>query len=276
MTKLLKWAAVCLLANVAVTTAFAADTCFTRHKIRNDNNNLIMLDGLGKGNIKLMVSGMVGKDVDEQASGNVRFDQCGVLTDAVFDYKKNERNVLLKMINHTARTTGGWLTHYELAVIVNRDGHQSMATHKEGEITFAADKNGLITSASDSFILNGQKGFTTTVYHFDQQRRLVKSVARGSDALANDQYVYHYDKKGLLESTSTSKGTTIYHYDGAGREVGSDARSASSVSEKKKTEQCRRFDTAGNCVLSYGHETEIFPSAVIERHTSTAMQFDYW
>ncbi|TKI06335.1 hypothetical protein [Martelella alba] len=266
----------CMLASLTATGAFAADACFARHRLRNDNNNLIMLDGLGKGNIKLMVSGMVGKDVDEQASGNVRFDRCGVLADALFDYRKNERNVSLRMVNHTARTAHGWMTDYELAVIVDRDGHPELATHKQGQILFSTDKLGQITSASDAFVLDGDKGFTTTIYYYDKQRRLVKSVARGSDVLANDQYLYHYDDKGRLHNIVNAKGVTTFHYDGLNRETGSERVSTTSVSQTSKSEQCRRFDDAGNCTLSYARETEIFPTAIIHRNTSTAMQYNYW
>ncbi|XBS70779.1 hypothetical protein ABK905_06585 [Acerihabitans sp. KWT182] len=259
-----------------LTSAVAAESCADKHRRVNDNNNLIMLDGNARGNIKMMVSGMVGKDVDEQASGNIRFSRCGVLSDALFDYHKSEGHVILRMVNHTVKAQSGWESAYEIAVIIDKEGTQTLATHKQGKITFATDKSGLITSSTDSFTINDQKGFTTTVYSYDKQHRLVKSVARGSDALANDQYVYNYDKKGLLSTTASSKGSTTYHYDDKERELGSNEVSTTSISQISKIEDCQRFDTVGNCVLSYGRETEIFPLYVIKRHRSTAMQYQYW
>ncbi len=271
-----KWAAVLLLGSLMLTSAAAAENCADRYRRVNDNNNLIMLDGNARGNIKMMVSGMVGKDVNEQATGNIRFDQCGVLSDALFDYHKSEGQVILKMVNHTVKVAGGWESSYEIAVIVNKEGTQTLVTHKLGKINFATDKTGVITTSTDAFTINDQKGFTTTVYAYDKRRRLLKSVARGSDALANDQYVYNYDKKGLLHTTASSKGSTTYRYDDAGRELGSNSVSTTSISQISKIEECQRFDEVGNCVLSYGRETEIFPLYVIKRHRSTAMQYQYW
>jgi len=276
MTLFQKWAAVFLLGSLMLTSAVAADNCADKHRRVNDNNNLIMLDGNARGNIKMMVSGMVGKDVDEQASGNIRFDQCGVLSDALFDYHKSEGQIILRMVNHTVKATGGWESTYEIAVAVDKEGTQTLATHKLGKINFSTDKTGLITSSTDSFTINDQKGFTTTVYTYDKRHRLVKSVARGSDALANDQYVYNYDPKGLLSTTASSKGSTTYRYDATGRELSSNEVSTTSISQISKIEECQRFDDVGNCVLSYGRETEIFPLYVIKRHRSTAMQYQYW
>lgn len=271
-----KWAAVFLLGSLLSTSAVAAVSCADKHRRVNDNNNLIMLDGNARGNIKMMVSGMVGKDVNEQASGNIRFDRCGVLSDALFDYRKSEGSVILRMINHTVKAPGGWESDYEITVILDKEGTQTLATHKLGKINFSTDKTGLITTSTDAFTINDQKGFTTTVYSYDKRRRLVKSVSRGSDALANDQYVYNYDKKGLLATTASSKGSTTYRYDDAGRELGSNSVSTTSISQISKIEECQRFDAVGNCVLSYGRETEIFPLYVIKRHRSTAMQYQYW
>lgn len=276
MTIFQKWVAVLLFGWLMATTAVAADKCASRQKIINDNNTLIMLDGTGRGNIKLMVSGMVGKDVDEQASGNVRFDRCGVMTDAIFDYHKAENHVTLKMINHTVKAAGGWDSSYEIMVVGDKDGVQTVINHKLGKVSFITDNNGMITSSSEAFTMNDQKGFTTTVYSYDKRHRLIKSVARGSDALTNDQIVYHYDSKGRLHTTASSRGATTYHYDAADRELSSTTVSTTSVSQINKVENCQRFDDVGNCLLSYSHETEIFPTAVINRHISTAMQYQYW
>ncbi|WP_413734979.1 hypothetical protein ACL2XP_20455 [Sodalis sp. RH21] len=270
------------LAVLILLTGFAAHaesgekTCPAAGKRINDSNNLIMLSGTAKGNIRMVVGGMVGKDLDEQARSSIRFDVCGVLDEEAYDYHKTENGLTLNMSNHIVRADGGWDSVYDIAIIVNRNGQQRLVNHKQGKTRFFLGKNGVITSATDAFTIDGEPGFTTTIYSYDKQLRLVQGTARGSDPLSNDLVDYAYDKNGFFSSSTSSNGKTTYQYDAQGREKGSYSISRTAISQNSKREECQRNDAVGNCILSYGRETEILPKAIIHRHRSTATQYQYW
>jgi len=278
MRKSLYAAAVLALLAGLTGIAVAGETaCPAAGEIINNSNNLIMLSGTAKGKIQLVVGGMVGKDLDEQARSSIRFDRCGALLEEAYDYHKAEGNVALNMSNHIRRTQdGGWDALYDIAIFARRDGTTRLVNRKRGEVHFFVGKHGVITSSSDVFTIDDQPGFTTAIYDYDRRLRLVRSTARGADALSNDRSVYRYDNKGLISELISSNGKTRYQYDAQGNEKGSYSFSRTSVSEISKKEECQRNDDLGNCILSYGREMEILPRGIIYRHRSTATQYQYW
>lgn len=265
-----------LLAGFTANAAAAEKKCPSAKQNINDSNNLIMLSGTAKGNIRLVVAGMVGKDLDEQARSSISFDTCGALIEEAYDYHKTEGYMTLRMANHTVKAGNGWETEYDIAIIIAKDGKASVVNHKQGKSRFFVGKKGVITSSTDAFIINDRPGFTTTLYDYDNNRRLVKATARGSDAFSNDEDIYAYDKKGEFILMTSMQGETRYKYDALGREAGSFAVSRTPVSQITKVEECQRNDDVGNCILSYGRDTEIFPQAIVKRHRSTATQYQYW
>ncbi|WP_410016248.1 hypothetical protein [Sodalis sp. C49] len=265
-----------LLAGLAVNAAAAEKECPAAKKNINDSNNLIMLSGTAKGDIRLVVAGMVGKDLDEQARSSISFDTCGALIEEAYDYHKTEGRMTLRMSNHTVKSADGWESEYDIAIIIDQDGKPTLVNHKQGKSRFFTGKNGVITSSTDAFTLNERPGFTTGTYDYDNNLRLVKSTARGTDAFSNDEYIYAYDKKGYFISMRSNHGQTRYQYDANGREAGSFSVSRTPVSQLTKVEQCQRNDDVGNCILSYGSDTEILPQSIIRRHRSTATQYQYW
>ncbi len=270
-------AVLALLAGLAGTAVAGETACPSAGERINDSNNLIMLSGTAKGKIQMVVGGMVGKDLDEQARSSIRFDHCGVLLEEAYDYHKAEGNVALNMSNHIRRTQdGGWDSVYDIAIFAKRNGTPRLVNRKQGKAHFFVGKHGVITTSSDVFTIDDQPGFTTSTYDYDHRLRLVRSTARGSDALSNDRSVYHYDNKGLFSEVISSNGKTLYQYDAQGNEKGSYSFSRTPVSEITKKEECQRNDNVGNCILSYGREMEILPKGIIYRHRSTATQYQYW
>lgn len=265
-----------LLAGIAAGAGAAEKKCPAGNAIINDSNNLIMLDGTAKGDIRQVVAGMVGKDLDEQARSSILFDTCSRLAVEAYDYHKKERNITLMMSNHTQKADYGWVSEYDIVVSLNKDGKQTILNHKEGITRFFVGKHGVITSSTDAFTLNNRPGFTTIIYDYDKALRLTKSTARGSDALTNNEYVFSYDQRGNFSGLSSSHGKATYKYGPDGREAGSFSTSKTSVSIITKVEECRRNDDKGNCILSYGRDTEIFGNDIIRRHRSTATQYQYW
>ncbi|NDL64941.1 hypothetical protein [Acerihabitans arboris] len=265
-----------LFAGFAANAAAAENKCPLANKIINDSNNLIMLSGTAKGNIRLVVAGMVGKDLDEQARSSISFDPCSRLVEEGYDYHKTEGRMTLRMSNHTVKAGEGWETAYDIAIIVDKDGAQRVVNHKQGKSRFFVGKKGVITSSTDAFTINDRPGFTTTTYDYDNKSRLITSTARGTDGFSNDEYTYAYDKNGYFSSMTSMHGKTSYKYDPNGREAGSFSISRTLVSQITKVEECQRNDDVGNCILSYGRETEIFPQSIIRRHRSTATQYQYW
>lgn len=265
-----------LLAGLAAHAAAAQNQCPPAKKTINDSNSLIMLSGTAKGDIRLVVAGMVGKDLDEQARSSISFDACSALSEEAYDYHKTEGHMTLRMSNHTVKSADGWESEYDIAIIIDQDGKQSLVNHKQGKSRFFVGEKGVITSSTDAFTINGQPGFTTAVYDYDKNLRLLKSTARGSDPFSNDVNIYAYDDKGYFSSMRSLHASTRYLYGVDGREAGSFSVSITPMSQLTKVEECRRNDDRGNCILSYGSDREILPLAVIRRHRSTATQYQYW
>lgn len=266
-----------LSAGLAGHAAAAEKACPAAAKSINDSNNLIMLSGTAKGDVRLAVGGLVGKDLDEQARSNFRFDACGGLLEEAYDYHKTEDNLTLNMANHIRRSDdGGWESVYDLAIFIQRDGQQRLVNRKQGATRFNVGKRGVITSATDVFMINGQPGFTATTFDYDPHLRLVQSTARGTDPFSNDVNGYAYDRQGHIAEVTSSQGKTTFFYDAAGNEQGAYSTSRTPFSQITKKEECQRNDAVGNCVLSYGREMEISAKGIIFRHRSSATQYQYW
>lgn len=256
--------------------AGAAEHCPANSKAINDSNNVIMLGGTAKGQVRQFVVGEFGKDVDLQKRLLGQFDRCGNLTVADISYDKNEGNILLKMEQHIARVTDGWQAQYIISVMVQQQGKAVEVSNKQGTINYQAGKNGNITSSTDVFTNMGEKGFTETTYSHDRHFRLLKSVSRGSDNLTNGEYRYQWSDKGQVLSTTSEKSKETYTYDRQSRELRLHSVASTPVSTITTIDECQSWDDIGNCTLSYSRETEVSDKTTVRRNISAAYRFEYW
>ncbi|QHM71367.1 hypothetical protein [Mixta intestinalis] len=256
--------------------ALAAETCHADSEAIKNSNNVILLGGMAKGKIKQVVMGEFGKNVNSQKRLLSQFDSCGQLTVADMSYDKVEKNVVLAMVQHITRVSQGWLAEYQISVKVKKADALVEVTHKKGVINYMVGKKGNIISASDSFLLMGNKGFTETIYNYDKQLRLLNSVARGSDELANGEYHYSWSRDGLLQSSISEKVKERYRYDKQQREQQLLTISTTPSGAITALSECQSWDSVGNCTLSYLQETETDGKAAQQRQLSIATRFEYW
>ena len=256
--------------------ALAAETCRRVGDAINNSNSVILLGGTAKGQIKQVVMGEFGKNVNSQKRVLGQFNRCGQLTVADISYDKDDRNVVLAMEQHVARVSHGWLAQYQISVSVRKENALVEVNNKQGVISYMVGEKGNIISASDSFILMGNKGFTETTYQYDKHLRLSSSVSRGSDALTNGEYHYRWSPEGLLLGSSSEQGKESYSYDKQQRESGLRAVSNNRNGTTVTLDECQSWDDVGNCTLSYSQETETDGKETVQRQLSTAYRFEYW
>lgn len=255
--------------------ASAAD-CPAQSQQINDSNSLVLLGGTAKGKIKQVVVGEFGKDVNQQKRILGQFDRCGALLRADISYDKNEGNMMLRMVQSVARVTTGWQAVYDMSVFVIKEGQPVEVNRKQGTIDYLVSQKGIITSSTDAFLLKGEKGFTETTNSFDSRLRLVKSVARGSDAQANGEFRYQWNSKDQLMTSSSANSKMSWTYDKQNREQRLLTLTHSDNSDLTSVDECQLWDEQGNCTLSYSKETEVFAKGEINRHISAAYKFEYW
>ncbi|MEI2264126.1 hypothetical protein [Erwinia sp. CGal63] len=256
--------------------AQGAETCPVNAARINDSNSLLLLGGTAKGTIKQVVMGEFGKDVDWQKRLLSEFDRCGALLRADISFDKNEGNVVLKMAQNITRVATGWKAVYALSVYVLQKGELVEVNNKRGTISYLTGKKGVITSSSEAFLLQGKEGFTETTNSYDSRLRLVKSVARGSDADANGEFLYRWDAQNRLITSSSADSETQWRYDTKNREQGLLTHRHQPHSELTTQDECQLWDEHDNCTLSYSHEKEVFADGNIVRNISTAWRFEYW
>lgn len=254
----------------------ATPGCPPHYQQINDSNALLVLGGTATGPVKQVVVGEFGKDVDRQKRMLAKFDACGVLLQANISVDKNEGNVVMKAVQSITRVEDGWQTAYDISVFVIRAGEVEPVTRKEGIISYMTGRNGTITSSTDTFLLQGVKGFTATTNSFDARFRLIKSVARGSDSLANGESIYQWNKKNQLTSSFSGSNRMFLRYDSQDRELMLRTLTTSPLSQLHTVDECQLWDDRGNCTLSYSRETELFPAGMIRRDITTAYRFEYW
>jgi len=253
-----------------------AEPCPADSKAANDSNSVIMLGGTSKGEVRQFVVGEFGKDVDLQKRLLGQFDRCGNLTVADISYDKNEGNVQLKMEQHIARVTDGWQAEYSYSIMVQQQGKTVEVSNKQGIINYKVGKRGNITSATDIFTSMGEKGFTETTYSHDDNLRLLKSVARGTDNLTNGEYHYQWNDKGQVSTTTSAKSKETYTYDKQNRELRLHSVTTTPVGVITAIDECQSWDDIGNCTLSYSRETEVMDKLTVKRNLSAAYRFEYW
>lgn len=256
--------------------ALAAESCRNAGGAINNSNSVILLGGTAKGQIKQVVMGEFGKNVNSQKRVLGQFDRCGRLTVADISYDKDERNVVLAMEQHISRVDHGWLAEYQISVSVKKENALVEVNNKQGIISYMVGEKGNIISASDSFILMGNKGFTETTYNYDKHLRLSSSVARGSDALTNGEYRYRWSADGLLLGSDSAQGKESYSYDRQQRESGLRAISNNRNGTTVTLDECQSWDDIGNCTLSYSQETETDGKETLQRQLAAAYRFEYW
>lgn len=254
----------------------AAEACPTQSKVVSSSNNWIMLGGSAKGAVRQVIAGEFGKDVDSQKRILGQFDPCGDLMIADVTYNKKERNVTLSMEQHIARVQGGWVAEYAWLVKVMQAGKEQVVDNRQGVINWQTGKSGNIISASDKFTNMGKAGFTDTTYRYDNRLRLSKSIARGTDELTNGVSIWRWNPHGQVTSTTSERSKDVYTYDKQFREWLLHGTASTPVSSVRSVDECQLWDEAGNCTLSYLHETEVFDKGMIERHLSSAYKYQYW
>lgn len=260
----------------ASSLSLAAEHCRELPKAIKQSNSVILLGGTAKGDIKQVVMGEFGKNVNSQKRVLGQFDRCGHLTVADISYDKNDRDVVLAMVQHISRVSHGWLAEYQISVKVKKEDALVEVNNKQGMISYMMGSRGNITSASDSFVLMGQKGFTETTYDYDAQLRLSSSISRGSDALTNGEYRYRWNHAGLLLGSDSAQGKETYTYDAQQRETGMRMVNTTRNGTITTLDECQSWDSVGNCTLSYSHETEITGEETLQRQLSSAWRFEYW
>lgn len=256
--------------------AQGADTCPANAARVNDSNSLLLLGGTAKGPIKQVVMGEFGKDVDQQKRILGEFDRCGALLRADISFDKNEGNVALRMVQSVTRVATGWQADYVLSVFVLQKGKLVEVSNKQGTVNYLTGKTGTITSSSEAFLLQGKKGFTETTNSYDSRQRLIKSVARGSDAQANGEFHYSWNAENLLIASRSDNSEMQWSYDDKKREKGLLMQTHNPDSELTTQDECQLWDERGNCTLSYSHEREVFAHGEVLRNISAAYRFEYW
>lgn len=256
--------------------ALAVDSCPADAALVNDSNSLLLLGGTAKGPVKQVVMGEFGKDVDRQKRILGEFDRCGALLRADISFDKHEGNVALKMVQSITRVAAGWQADYALAVFVQQQGKLVEVNNKQGTINYLTGKTGAITSSTETFLLKGEKGFTETTNSYDHRQRLIKSVARGSDAQANGEFHYRWNEKNQLVASSSANSEMQWRYDEKNREKGLLIQTHNPDSELTTQDECQLWDDHDNCTLSYSHEREVFAGGEVLRNISAAYRFEYW
>lgn len=262
----------CLLSANAV----AKTACPPLNQQVNDSNNVILLEGTGKGNVKQVIVGGFGKDINQQARLLGTFDVCGRLTQADFTFQQTENGVTVEMVNHLESSPQGWEAVYEV-VVTTRKGEQNVPIRlKQGRIRYQMGQQGNITSASDTFLLQGEEGFTQTTYRYNPSMLLTHSVARGTDPLANGEMVWQWNQRGQLLSGKSDKRETRYHYDEHFRETQMITTEKTETGKTVTVDECQLWDETGNCTLTYTRESESLPGRTLTRNLGTAMKYTYW
>lgn len=271
----------CVLLSAVITlfsfsSSWAAAACQPNSKAVTNSNNWILLGGSAKGEVRQVIAGEFGKDVNSQKRVLGQFDRCGDLLVADISYDKNEHNVILSMEQHLVRVQGGWVAEYAYLVKVIKQGNEVVVDNRQGTINWQKGKNGNIISASDKFISMGKDGFTDTTYRYDKRFRLLKSVARGTDPVSNGEYRYQWNPQGLVTSTLSARRKDTYTYDNQWRELRLNGSATTDVSTLRSVDECQFWDEKGNCTLSYLNETEVFDKGTIQRHLSAVYKYQYW
>lgn len=271
----------CVLLSAVITlfsfpAAWAAASCPPYSKAVTNSNNWILLGGSAKGQVRQVIAGEFGKDVNSQKRVLGQFDRCGDLLVADISYNKNERNVILSMEQHLVRVQNGWVAEYAYLVKVIRQGSEVVVDNRQGTIQWQKGKNGNIISASDKFISMGKAGFTDTTYRYDKRFRLLKSIARGTDPVSNGEYRYEWNPQGLVTRSTSARRKDTYTYDNQWRELRRNGSATTDVSTLRTVDECQFWDDKGNCTLSYLNETEVFDKGTIQRHLSAVYKYQYW
>ncbi|WP_380177592.1 hypothetical protein [Kalamiella sp. sgz302252] len=261
---------------IASGAAWGAENCSANAKRVNDSNGLLLLGGTAQGPVKQVVMGEFGKDVNRQRRILGEFDRCGSLLRADISMDKNEGDVVLKMAQNITRIASGWQAIYEMSVFARQKGELVEVHNKQGIINYLTGKAGTITSSSETFLLQGEKGFTETTNSYDDRQRLIKSVARGSDAQANGEYHYQWNAKDQLIASSSAESEMKWRYDDKNREKGLYTRTHNPNSELTVLDECQLWDEHDNCTLNYSHEREVFAQGEVVRNISAAWRFEYW
>lgn len=267
---------VCSLGLLLTGSAFAAQKCPPHAELINNSNGIVLLGGTAKGPVKQVVLGEFGRDVNQQRRILGQFDECGTLLRADISFDKNENNVMLKMVQSVVQAASGWQAVYDISVFVLKQGKAVEVNRKQGTINYLIGEKGTITSATEAFLLKGEKGFTETIYTFDRQQRLIKSVSRSSDSQANGETRYRWNPKNQLVASESADSKMSWHYDKKDRELKLHSQEHNEFSEKTALDECQLWDNRGNCTLSYLHEKETYPGAVVSRNISAAYRYEYW
>lgn len=256
--------------------AQAATGCAPGFQQVASNNSIVMLGGTARGSVKQFVLGEFGKDVNQQKRMIGEFDRCGMLKRADLRFDKQEGKLQISLVQNIEHVRDGWLSSYEMSVAELRNGQPVLINEKRGTTHYRAGSRGNIISSSDTFVLNGEKGFTETTHHFDRQSRLIRSVARGSDSNSNGEFTYRWNTQNLLVASESEREKMTLDYDKDQRELRLNSRSDTAMSSMTTLEECQLWDEQGNCTLSYTREMEVFPTGIIRRNITAAYRYEYW
>lgn len=254
----------------------AAADCAPGFRQVASNNSIVMLGGMARGPIKQFVLGEFGKDVNQQKRMIGEFDRCGALKRADLRFDKQEGQLQIALVQNIEHVRDGWLSSYEMTVAELRDGQPVVINDKRGTTHYRTGSRGNIISSTDTFVLNGEKGFTETTHHFDRQSRLIRSVARGSDINSNGEFTYRWNRQNLLVASESEREKMTLDYDRDQRELRLNSRSDTAMSSMTTLEECQLWDEQGNCTLSYTREMEVFPTGIIRRNITAAYRYEYW
>ncbi|MFK8260723.1 hypothetical protein ACFL9S_23420 [Erwinia sp. AnSW2-5] len=256
--------------------AQAATGCGPGFQQVESNNSIVMLGGMARGAVKQVVLGEFGKDVNQQKRLIGEFDRCGMLQRADLRFDKQEGKLQISLVQNIEHVSDGWLSSYEMTVAELRNGQPVVINDKRGTTHYRAGSRGNIISSTETFVLNGEKGFTETTHHFDRQSRLIRSVARGSDSNSNGEFIYRWNQKNLLVASESEREKMTLDYDKDQRELRLNSRSDTAMSSMTTLEECQLWDEQGNCTLSYTREMEVFPTGIIRRNITAAYRYEYW
>lgn len=264
------------LALLLTPAAQAATECAPGFQQVESNNSIVMLGGMARGAIKQFVLGEFGKDVNQQKRMIGEFDRCGRLKHADLRFDKQQGKLHISLLQNIEHVSDGWLSNYEMTIAELRGGQPVVINEKRGTTHYRAGARGNIISSTDTFVLNGEKGFTETIHHFDRQSRLIRSVARGSDSNSNGEFAYRWNKQNLLVALESDREKMTLEYDNVQRELRLNSRSDNAMSSMTTVEECQLWDEQGNCTLSYTREMEVFPTGIIRRNITAAYRYEYW
>ncbi|WP_139308796.1 hypothetical protein [Pantoea sp. 1.19] len=242
----------------------------------NDGNNLILIEGTGKGAIRQVVVGTFGKDTDRQARLLGTFDRCGRLRDATFSWQMRDEGIRVEMRTEIAARPDGWQSTYQVVVTAQR-GEQTLPVRvKQGYIRWLTGKHGNIVSASDRFMLQGKPGLTTITYGWSPQMRLSRAVARGDDPLNNGVSAWRWNARGQLISSTLVRRESHYYYDAQQRETRMSTVQPDDQGITRSEDRCQLWDEQANCTLTYTVERESLPGRTQSRQLTTAVKYTYW